>query len=99
MITDLSKLKGNVIGIGAKDIKDDDIITLVCYSCGASVVVDSKYAPYARCHWCRSILSLDNKIENGSIPDVILTFCVNKKEASDIIEKYTKQRTNLAKKI
>ena len=38
---DISTLKGKNIFKGAKDIKDSDIITITCNSCGANVVIDS----------------------------------------------------------
>ena len=96
---DISKLSGRNIGKGAKDIKDSDIVTITCNSCGAEVVINSKEAPIARCHWCRSILSLDNKIENGAIPDVILPFSVTKEEAINLIGKFILKKSFFAKKV
>lgn len=96
--TDISKLEGRNIGKGAKDIKDSDIVTITCNSCGANVVIDAKSASIARCHWCRSILSLDNKIENGAVPDVILPFSVDKEEAVNKISKYILKKSFFAKK-
>lgn len=95
---EISKLSGRNIGLGAKDIKDDDLVTITCNSCGANVIIDSKQAPHAKCHWCRSILSLDNKIENGSIPDVILPFSVSKEEAINIISNFILKKCFFAKK-
>ncbi len=95
---DISKLEGKNIGRGAKDIKDDDIVTITCNSCGAEVVIDAKSAPLARCHWCRSILSLDNKIENGAVPDVILPFSVAKEEAITLMGKFILKKSFFAKK-
>ena len=91
-------LEGRNIGKGAKDIKDSDIVTITCNSCGAEVIIDSKSAPYARCHWCHSVLSLDNKIENGAVPDVILPFKVDKEEARKVIEKFLKERKLFSKR-
>ena len=95
---DISNLEGKNIGRGAKDIKDDDIITITCNSCGANVVIDSKSAPFAKCHWCRSVLSLDNKIENGSVPDVILPFTVTKEEATKLMGQFIIKKCFFAKK-
>lgn len=89
---DISRLKGKNMGVGAKDIKDSDIVTITCNSCGANVVIDAKFAPYARCHWCHSILSLDHKVENGAVPDVILPFSVDKEDAVNMIKKFVKRR-------
>jgi len=90
----LSNLKGKIIGSGAKNIKTDinDIMTLKCGGCGAEVVMDTKSSTYARCHWCRSILSINSRIENGSIPDAILPFSVKKEEAKKEIEKFVNKR-------
>lgn len=91
---DLSKLEGTKIGAGAKNIsKDqDDIVTLECGGCGAQVVINTKSAATARCHWCRSIISINSKIENGSVPDEILPFKLKKEEAKVKIEQFVKKR-------
>ena len=94
---DISTLEGKNIYQGAKDIKDSDIITITCNSCGAEVVIDSKEAPIARCHWCHSILSLDNKIENGAVPDVILPFSVDKEEAMKLMSNFISKKSFYAK--
>lgn len=94
----VAELEGKNISKGAKDIKDDDIVTLTCNSCGANVVINAKEAPVARCHWCRSVLSLDDKIENGAIPDVILPFSVSKDEAINLMKKYVSKKRFFAKK-
>lgn len=93
-VKDLSKLKGRVRGKGTSNIKADakDVITLRCGGCGAEVVIDTASAPHARCHWCRSILSINSQIDNGSIPDVILPFKERKEEAQDKINTFVKKR-------
>ena len=94
MVTDLSQLKGEVIGSGATNIKDDatDIVTIRCNSCGAEIVIDSSTNSAARCHWCRSILSLTSRVENGATPDVILPFSIKKEEAKEKINEFVKKR-------
>lgn len=91
---DISTLEGTTIGSGAADIDEaaDDMITVKCESCGAEVVIDTKTNTQARCHWCRNTLSINNKIPNGAIPDVILPFSVTKGDAQGEIEKFVKQR-------
>ena len=93
-VQDLSKLKGRVRGSGTSNIKADvkDVITLKCGGCGAEVVIDTANAPHARCHWCRSILSINSQIENGAIPDVILPFKEKKEEAQVKIDTFVKKR-------
>ena len=92
--TDISKLSGEVIGSGAVNIASDtnDVITLKCSSCGAEVVIDTESKTQARCHWCRSTLSINQQIPNGSIPDVVLPFKVTKIEAQAQIEKFVGKR-------
>lgn len=94
METDISKLKGEIIGSGASNIEADtkDIITLKCTSCGAEVVVDTSSSTSARCHWCRNTLSINEQIPNGAVPDTVLPFQVEKKDAKEEIEKFVGKR-------
>lgn len=94
MINDISKLQGQVIGSGASDIIADvnDVLTFKCNSCGAEVVIDTASASQARCHWCRNILSVNQQIPNGSIPDAVLPFKLKKEEAKQQIEKFVGKR-------
>ena len=96
--TDISALSGEVIASGAQDIVADtnDIMTFKCSSCGAEVVVDTKEALQARCHWCRNTLSVNEQIPNGSIPDVVLPFGIRKDDARFEIEKFVKKRSFFA---
>ena len=92
-IKDINLLKQRVIGSGAKDITSNEhVMTIECVNCGAEVVIDTSKAPHARCHWCRSILSINNRIDNGTIPDAILPFKVSKKEAVNEIKKFINKR-------
>lgn len=96
--TNIFNLKGMKIGSGAKDIRDDvkDIITLKCDGCGAEVVIDTRSSTQARCHWCRSILSINSRIENGTVPDAILPFKVKKEQATRIIDYFVQKRNFFA---
>ena len=91
---DLSKLEGTVIGSGASNIdaSSDEIVTLKCSSCGAEVVVDTASSTQARCHWCRNMLSINEQIPNGAVPDVVLPFSVKKDEARKNIEEFVGKR-------
>ena len=92
---DVSKIEGEIMGSGTKDIEDDsgeNIVTLKCTSCGAEVVIDTNEVGQARCHWCRNTLSVNNQVANGSIPDVVLPFSVTKAEAKSEIEKFVGKR-------
>lgn len=87
-------LKGETRSSGTKDIDKnaEDMITLKCGGCGAEVVINTKEATNARCHWCRSILSINSQIDNGAIPDVVLPFKLEKKEAQENIKKFVDKR-------
>jgi len=91
---DLSKLEGQVMASGAQDIIADtnDVLTFKCSSCGAEVVIDTSESTNARCHWCRSTLSINQQIPNGSIPDVVLPFAIKKEDAKLEIEKFVGKR-------
>lgn len=91
---DLKKLKGSEIGSGAQNIVADtnDIITFKCQGCGAEVVIDTSESTQARCHWCRSFLSVNQQVPNGSVPDVVLPFSVKKEEAEAKIKEFVTSR-------
>ena len=93
-VDDVENLTGKVIGAGAQRIQADteDILTLKCTGCGAEVVIDTAESAQARCHWCRNTLSVNEKIPNGAIPDVVLPFSVKQDEARDAIEAFVKKR-------
>jgi len=90
----ISNLQGQIMGSGAQDIIADtnDILTFKCSSCGAEVVIDTASAHQARCHWCRNTLSVNQQIPNGSIPDVVLPFNVQKDIARAQIEEFVNKR-------
>ena len=94
MRKDIEALNGNIIGSGAQDIASDtsDVVTFKCSSCGAEVVVDTASSMQARCHWCRHILSVNEQIPNGSVPDTLLPFKVAKEEAEGIIKGFVNKR-------
>ena len=94
MEEDIASLNGVVYGSGTQDIVADtnDVLTFKCSSCGAEVVIDTSMANQARCHWCRSTLSVNQQIPNGSVPDVVLPFKVTKDEAKKLIEDFVGNR-------
>ncbi|MFI3260347.1 MAG: TFIIB-type zinc ribbon-containing protein [bacterium] len=97
-VEDLSTLDGVVKGSGSNDIASDysDMITLKCTSCGAQVVVDTTTSTQSRCHWCRHVLSINEQIPNGAVPDIILPFKIEKKDVKIDIEKFVKKRSFFA---
>jgi len=92
--TDLTKLEGEIMASGAQDIVEgaEDIVTLKCTSCGAEVVIDTSEVTYARCHWCRNTLTINQQVPNGAIPDVVLPFKLKKEEARNFIEGFVNKR-------
>ena len=87
-------LKGDVVGAGAGDIIPDEkiILTLKCPACGAEVVINTEEVTSARCHWCRHNLSVNEKLPNGAVPDLVLPFKTEKKFAEGKIDEFVKKR-------
>ncbi len=94
MATDISQLHGQVIGSGAQNIvaSSNDVVTFKCSSCGAEVVIDTASSSQAKCHWCRNILSVNQQIPNGSIPDAVLPFQITKDAAKIQIANFVGKR-------
>lgn len=94
MEEDIKNLTGEVMGSGAQNIVADtnNVLTFKCTSCGAEIVVDTNEASHARCHWCRNVLSINQQIPNGSIPDVVLPFKLTKDQARAAIERFVGKR-------
>lgn len=86
----IETLRGTHIGLGADDIDKhaSDLVTIKCQGCGAPIVINTDEAVQAQCHWCRQTLSVNEKIPNGHIPDLILPFAVEKEQAEKSIKKY-----------
>ncbi len=73
---DLTTLRGTTIGSGAADIQAATaaVITMKCGGCGAEVVVNTAEQMGARCHWCRHVLTVNEQVPNGAVPDAVLPF-------------------------
>lgn len=93
-LDDISNLKGIIIGSNSQDIVNnvESILTFKCQGCGAEISIDTNETVQARCHWCRSFLSTNEKVSNGSIPDVVLPFKISKKDAEVSIKKFVNRR-------
>ncbi len=87
-------LKGETVGDGAAPIIPDEkvIVTLKCPACGAEVVINTDEAVSARCHWCRNTLSLNEKMKNGAVPDLVLPFSYEKGNAEEKIREFVHKR-------
>ena len=79
----MDELKGDTVNQGASNIVpgDDIVQTFKCPACGAEVVINTDEATSASCHWCRHIFSVNEKISNGAVPDLVLPFKITKEEA------------------
>ena len=91
---DANLLRGEKIGSGAANITQPDYthVTMKCQGCGAEVVINVDETMTARCHWCRHLLSLENQIPNGAVPDMVLPFILSRQQAQAKIEEFVKKR-------
>ena len=87
-------LKGEMVSEGATNIipGEDIILTLKCPACGAQVVINTEEVTSARCHWCRHTLSINEKLPNGAVPDLVLPFKMEKKSAEAKIREFVDKR-------
>lgn len=93
----LDDLTGTQVSTGASDIHDTaTVVTMKCQGCGAEVVVDTASAMSARCHWCRHVLSVNQQIPNGAVPDAVLPFRLTHAEAVDRIRQFAGKRRTYA---
>jgi DNA-directed RNA polymerase subunit RPC12/RpoP len=91
---DLTALKGTTIGSGASDIDTgaDTLMTMKCAGCGAEVVVNTEEQMGARCHWCRHVLTVNEQVPNGAVPDAVLPFKITHDEAMARIDAFAGKR-------
>ncbi len=91
---DLTELRGRTIGSGAADIDTgaDTLITMKCAGCGAEVVVNTEEQMGSRCHWCRHVLTINEQIPNGAVPDAVLPFKITHDEAVARIDAFAGKR-------
>jgi len=93
----IEELRGTVLSTAAADITSDEaLVTLKCGGCGAEVVINTDQNLQARCHWCKHVLSLNNRIPNGAVPDGILPFSVTKEQAMASIAAFVNERKTFA---
>lgn len=91
---DLTALRGTTIGSGAADIDTGagSLITLKCAGCGAEVVVNTAEQMGARCHWCRHVLTVNEQVPNGAVPDAVLPFSMTHQAAAAKIREFAGKR-------
>jgi DNA-directed RNA polymerase subunit RPC12/RpoP len=91
---DLTELRGRTIGSGAADIDTgaDTLLTMKCAGCGAEVVVNVEEQMGARCHWCRHVLTINEQVPNGAVPDAVLPFKITHDDAVARIDAFAGKR-------
>ena len=90
----IAHLRGTVVGSGTTNGPEstDDVVTLKCQACGAEVIVNTSEALQSRCHWCRNMLSINQQLPNGAVPDGLLPFKITKDDAIARIDEFVKKR-------
>ncbi|MFA5606570.1 MAG: TFIIB-type zinc ribbon-containing protein [Leucobacter sp.] len=94
----LSDLTGTIIGSGAADIDPAvaGVLTMKCAGCGSEVVVNTAEAMSSRCHWCRHVLTVNDQVPNGAVPDAVLPFAVPHEQAVASIRAFAAKRRTFA---
>ncbi|MCE1174151.1 MAG: TFIIB-type zinc ribbon-containing protein [Propionibacteriales bacterium] len=94
----LTELSGTTIASGASDISPEvsGMMTLKCAGCGSEVVVNTAEAMSSRCHWCRHVLTINEQIPNGAVPDAVLPFSVTQAQAVEKIREFAGKRRMFA---
>ena len=94
---DLTALRGTTVGSGASDIDTaaDTLITMKCAGCGAEVVVNTAEQMGARCHWCRHVLTVNEQVPNGAVPDAVLPFKITHADTMAKIHELRGQATTV----
>lgn len=94
---DVENLRGPEIAPGAgahvAAASDDDVVTLRCPTCGAAEMVHARtdLATF-RCHWCRNMLTVTDRIANGARPDAIVPFALPREQAQAAMAAFLKKR-------
>ncbi|WP_101523829.1 hypothetical protein [Nocardioides houyundeii] len=93
----LRDLTGTTVATGASDITADaDMLTMKCSGCGAEVVVNTSESTSSRCHWCRHVLSVNEQLPNGAVPDAVLPFSITRDQAVERIKEFAGKRRMFA---
>ena len=95
---DLTQLTGTTVGSGAADIDTGagSLVTMKCGGCGAEVVVNTAEQMGARCHWCRHVLTVNEQVPNGAVPDAVLPFSLTHDAAVAKIREFAGKRRMFA---
>lgn len=91
---EISDLAGTHIASGASDISAEaaGVVTLKCGGCGSDVVVKIDESTSSRCHWCRHVLTINEQVPNGAVPDAVLPFSLTRDQAVEAIREFAGKR-------
>ncbi len=97
--TPLDQLTGTTVTTGAADRSPEvsGVVTLKCGGCGSEVVVNTAEAMSARCHWCRHVLTINEQVPNGAVPDAVLPFALTREAAVQKISEFAGSREVVGK--
>ncbi len=96
----LHDLRGTTVASGAADIDPAvaGVLTMKCSGCGSEVVVNTAETMSARCHWCRHVLTVNDQVPNGAVPDAVLPFGITREQAIAQIREFAGKRRMFAHK-
>lgn len=94
----ISDLKGTTIASGASNIDPSvsGMVTMKCAGCGSEVVVNTSETMAMRCHWCRHVLTINEQVPNGAVPDAVLPFKLTHEQAVQHIRDFAGKRKMFA---
>ncbi len=88
----LQAFTGTAVSDGAEDIDTSDLVTIECTGCGAEICINTASSLSTHCPWCRHVLSINNPVGNGAIPDAILPFLITREDAMNRMWRYVLER-------
>jgi transcription elongation factor Elf1 len=81
-------------GMGDLNIPDEGVLSFRCPSCGAEMSVETRSDIGSLvCHWCRHVISVADKINNGVRPDCLIPFTISKPEAETLIRNHLNEHS------
>jgi ribosomal protein S27E len=90
-LDDAKKLEGHHLSPGMGELRqpEEEVVSFRCPSCKAEMSVETNSDTGSiSCHWCRHVISVANKINNGARPDCVIPFTVPKPDAEKFIRAY-----------
>jgi len=94
-IGDIKQLDDFKVSAGMSDVvqSQDEVLSFKCPSCKAELSVAANTdIGSLRCHWCRHLISVADKITNGVRPDGLIPFIIPKEQAMASIGEYLNKR-------